>query len=280
LKLHQLALESEKRILAKKYFSGFNIIMVILTHTQNNKYSEFRGADNTKRKPHLINSAFIKHQLHEKRIDEFFWTNVETPHEKFSPLALLGAVAGVVIPVLSFGKKQHPQIKLNSIKNIFKSSNIHYGSTEIVTVGCSSAIGGLIGGLLDRKEPKKLDKIQEATFQLMNISFPAILVGKAVDLCSKTKKLNNPAVKVFASTIGMFMGAYAAVKLANQVDNKLFDKYNLEPDRKFKKKDFIIHLDDLIGTMVLAKVPFVDKIGLEKLLPAIYTWSGFNVGEK
>lgn len=246
-----------------------------------NKYSPFRGFnDSSDQKSHGWGSAHIQHQLHEKKIDEFFWTNIEAPHKRVSALALAGSAIGVLAPILAIAKKKNPGIKLNSLKNIYQATKIKYELKEILTVGYGGLFGGLIGGLADRKEPNKLDKIQEGTFQFLNISCPTILVAKTVDICEKHKKLNKNPVKLLGSAAAMFAGINIAVFAANKIDNKLFDKYNVEPDRKFKKKDFVVHIDDLVGSLVLAKLPIANKLHPEKILPLIFAWSGFSVGEK
>lgn len=228
---------------------------------------------------HRANSSFIKHQLHEKKVDEFFWTDLEAPPKRFSPLALIGSIAGVLTPVLLIGHKKNPKIKLDSLKNIYQSTNFSYELPEILKVGCGGVIGGLIGGLLDKKEKGKLNKIEEATYQIMNITFPAVLVSGGIKLCEQNKITNKSPIKLLSSAIGMIIGVNAAVKASNKLDDVYFDKYNIDLDRKFKKKDLIVHVDDLIGSLVLAKIPLADKIHAEKLLPLIFTWSGFHVGE-
>lgn len=235
---------------------------------------------NLKDKKHKVyNSSYIKHKVHENKIDEFFWTDVEAPHERISFHAAIGATLGVIIPTLLISKKQRPKVKIDSFKNFLKRMDIEYGVKEILAVGLSGAAGGLIGGLLDRKEKRKLDKIQEATFQFMNISIPSVLVSKIIKLCEKSPKLNKTLPKILFSVVGITTGAFAAVKLANEVDRKIFDKYNMEPDRKFKAQDFVIHVDDIFGAMVLAKVPFVEKLHVNKILPIVFAWSGFHIGE-
>lgn len=235
------------------------------------------GFGNTK--THHWNSTYIKQQMHENKIDKFFWTDVEAPHKRTSWLALGGSFLGVMLPVLAFAKKQKPGIKLNSFKGLKEAINIKYGLNEILATGLGGAFGGLLGGLVDRKEKRKLDKIEEATFQVMNISLPAILVSKSTDFCQKTKGLNNNFVKLVASAASIFAGAHIAVAISNKIDGVLFDKYNKDPDRKLKKKDFIVHVDDVFGALLLAKIPFADKLHAEKILPLIYTWSGYHVGE-
>lgn len=226
-----------------------------------------------------LNYAFIKQQIHEQKIDEFFHTDIESTRNRRSRLALGGAVLGVAAPLLAIAKKQNPKLKLNSREIYKKAINIEYGLKELLTVGVGGVIGGLAGGLLDKKESDKLNKIEEASFQVMNISFPAILVSSATKACSKVKALNNIPAKIVTSGLGIFLGANAAVMASNKLDDKFFDKYNKDPERKFRKKDFIVHIDDVLGTFVLAKFPFAEKLHVGKILPLIYTWSGYHVGE-
>lgn len=251
----------------------------IITPSQH-KYYTFSGFGTLeKNQTHHLNSAYIKQQMHENKIDEFFWTNTDAPKKKFSYLAMLGSIAGVVTPLIILGKKQNPTLKLNSLKNIFKVMNIKYELKQILSVGIGGALGGLIGGLADRNEGEKLDKIEEATFQLMNITFPAVLINSSLKFCEKNKHLNKSFIKLSASALAMVIGAGTAVELSNKIDDKFFDKYNKDPERKFKKKDIIVHFDDLIGALVLAKIPFAEKLHAEKILPLVFAWSGYHVGE-
>lgn len=246
-----------------------------------NENSSFNKADLPTRhkKYQHLNSAYIKQTIHDNKIDEFFWTDVEAPPKRASALALLGSFVGVFSPVLLFAKKQHPELKLNSLKNLWKTLNIEYGLKEILITGCGGVLGGLAGGLADRKEGRKLDKIEEATFQLMNITFPAFLVAGAMKMCEKVKPLNNIPSKILFSTGSILAGAALAVNFSNKLDDKFFDKYLPDGERKFKKKDFVVHVDDFLGTLILAKIPFADKLHINKILPLIYTWSGYHVGE-
>lgn len=228
---------------------------------------------------HYLNSGYIKQKIHEEKIDEFFWTDVEAPHKRTSPLAVLGAIVGAFAPVLFFAKKQGKPLKLNSLKNIGNVLNIDYKLKEIIIVGAGGVIGGLAGGLLDKKEKHKLEKIEEGAFQMMNVTFPALLVSGSMKLCEKVKFLNNAPSKIIASIASILIGANAAVALSNKTDNIFFDKYNHDPDRKLKPKDFVIHVDDFIGTLILAKFPLADKLHMNKILPFVYAWSGYHVGE-
>lgn len=223
--------------------------------------------------------SFIRQQIHENKIDEFFLTDVDAPKKRKSMLALIGSFLGVAIPLVIYAKKQKPELKLDSFKNFGKFIDIDYGIKEILATGLGGVAGGLLGGLADRKEQHKLDKIEEATFQFMNISFPSILTDASLKMCAKNKYLNNAAAKGAFILASIVIGVGSAVKGANIIDGKLFDIYNHDADRKFHKKDLIVHVDDLFGTLVLAKIPLADKLHFNKILPLIYTWSGYSVGE-
>lgn len=226
-----------------------------------------------------VNLPYLKQKAHEKHVDEFFLTDTEAPAKRHSNLALLGSIIGVLTPMILIAKKQNSGLKLNFLEKTKKLFSIHYKLPQILAVGIGGAIGGLVGGLADKKEKGKLKKIEEATYQLMNIAFPAILVDMAIKTCEKHKKLNNIPTKIIGSLLGIFVGAGIAVKIANKTDDAFFDKYNKDPERKFKKKDLIVHVDDLIGTLVLTKLPLADKLHADKLLPLIYGWCGYHVGD-
>lgn len=223
--------------------------------------------------------SFVRQQLHEKKIDEFFLTDVDAPQKRKSIFAVIGAFLGVAIPLAICAKKQKPELKLDSFKNFGKFIDIDYGIKEILATGLGGVVGGLLGGLADRKEPRKLDKIEEATFQIMNITFPSVLTDASLKLCAKNKYLNNALAKGAFILASIFVGVGSAVKGANMIDDKFFDIYCHDTDRKFHKKDLIVHIDDLFGTLVLAKVPLADKLHFNKILPLVYTWSGYSVGE-
>lgn len=253
-----------------------------------NKYS-FSGAyDKFNTQPEQDNNEhahlpFLKQQLHDMQIDKFFWTDFEAPKKRQSLLAAIGAIFGVIVPTLLFAKHQNPAIKFADLKklgqNLKAAINIHYELPQILGVGLGGVLGGLVGGLADRKETKKIDKLEEASFQVMNVSFPSLLVGGGMKLCEKYEKLNKPIVKILIPIVGILTGVNLAVLGANKLDDKFFDKHLLDGERKFKKKDLIVHVDDLFGTLVLAKIPGADKLHINKILPAIFAWSGYHVGE-
>lgn len=246
-----------------------------LSHKEDPRYNDVDLSNRPKH--HYMNSSYVKQKIHERKIDEFFRTDTQAPHKRTSVLAVLGSVSAVLASTLYFAKKQNPSLNLNSIKNIFKAANFHYGQREVFTISTAGVLGGLAGGLFDRKEKHKLKKIEEATFQITNVALTSTLVNQSAKLCEKVKVLNNPVAKIASSILGIGVGAYTAVAISNKLDDKFFDKYNHDPERILKHKDFVVHLDDFLGALILAKIPFVDK--LNRVLPLIYTWSGYHVGE-
>lgn len=262
--------------------------MNIVINSINNKntflgaYEQFDTHIEQHEKPHA-NLPFIKQQMHDMRIDKFFWTDFEAPDKRKSVLAGVGSVVGVIVPTLLFAKKQKPDIKFNEFKtlgkNLIKAIDIEYELPQILCVGLGGVLGGLAGGLLDRKERNKINKLEEASYQIMNISFPALLVGYGIKMCEKHKSINKPIFKALVPIIGILAGVNLAVAASNKLDDVFFDKYLSDGEREFKKKDLIVHVDDLFGTLLLAKIPGIEKLHINKILPAIFAWSGYHVGE-
>lgn len=219
--------------------------------------------------------AIIKQKEQENRVDEFFGTHKDATCGKTSALAALGAILGTAIPAILIAKKQKPNLKADSFKNILKHLDINYDFKEIVTVGLSGLFGGLVGGLADRHEKNKLKKLEEGTFQTMNLIIPTFLVSKSMELCESKKSLNKPLAKAAFTLGSVLIGVNMAVTLSNMIDKKVFNKYECNPDRKFRGRDLVVHVDDLISALAIAKVPYVNTI-----LPAVFAWNGQDVGNK
>lgn len=254
--------------------------MNVLNVSQKNEYPTFKSfeAVSDMQQNHL-DSAYIKQKIHDQRIDQFFWTDVEAPHKRVSPLAIIGSIAGVLAPVLFFAKKQKPELKIDSLKNLVNIIDIKYELPQILGVGLGGVLGGLTGGLLDRQEKHKIEKLEEASYQVMNVAFPAILVDSGIKLCEKFKPLNKTFIKMLVPVFSIFIGANMAVTSSNKLDDMFFDKHLDDGQRKFKKKDLIVHVDDVFGSLMLAKIPLAEKLHVNKILPAIFAWSGYHVGE-
>ena len=110
----------------------------------------------------------------------------------------------------------------------------------------------------------------------MNATVPTMLVGGAMELIKDNEKYkNSKPVKVAAIVTGLIAG----MPLAAFISNIINDPKDKEPDRKLTLKDSIINMDDALGALVVAKIPVVDKLHLEKIMPAIFAWCGYRAGE-
>ena len=108
-------------------------------------------------------------------------------------------------------------------------------------------------------------------------STPMLLVDNAIKGCekSKSKLINNNISKLGASAIGVYIGSNFALWVSNKLRH---EKENQKPKRQLKLVDMIANLDDLVAMMVLARIPFADRIHIERALPFIYSFCGFRSG--
>lgn len=174
-----------------------------------------------------------------------------------------GAVVGTIVPTLLFAKKQNT--------SIFK---MKYGFKEMFALSASSIGCGLASGVIfDKKEYRK-QKVHEGVFQLMNSTFPMVLTAGVYSLSDKIKPLQKRAFKIGATVLALFGGMQLAAKLSNIIN----DPYDKVPDRKLTMKDSVANIDDAIGVLVLSRVPFAQKLQVEKILPAIYSLCGYRAG--
>ena len=90
--------------------------------------------------------------------------------------------------------------------------------------------------------------------------------------------LVNRLVKVFAPILGVGIGMPLAQHFANLFDKKVLNKNNpnYKPQAKLQLKDYIVHIDDILSIMVISKIPFVNKIHADKILPLIYAYNGYE----
>ena len=191
----------------------------------------------------------------------------EHKHTKDKALAAIGAVAGVTVPLLSFMKAQ-------KIKNPFK---VQYKVQHMLTMAACGNIGGILLSSIGKTKSDQLKKWKEGAFQMILTSCPMLLVDGAIKLCEKSKnpKINNNFMKIVGSVIGVAIGSNAAVA----VSNKLRDEHEAKnPKRELKLTDMIANLDDAVAICVLAKIPFADKIHIERALPFIYSFCGYRSG--
>lgn len=175
----------------------------------------------------------------------------------------IGAAAGASLAVATLARKQNKGFL-----------TMDYGLKEMLTVGLSAISGGVLGGVLTSNPKKHERKLDEGIFQYSMVALPGVAVSGAMLACEKIKPLNNAPSKIAATALALAGGMEIAVDVANFVS----DIDNNEPDRKLKFKDAIASVDDLIGILLLAKVKFVKKMKLDKLLPLVYSFCGYKAG--
>jgi len=181
--------------------------------------------------------------------------------------ALIGATAGTAIPLARIMKKQN-------VKNLF---DIKYGVKEMLTIAAGGNLGGILLSSIGEKKRDKIKKWKEGAFQMTLTAAPMLIVDNIIKYCEKSKnpKINNNLTKIAASVAGVTIGSHAAIALFNGLRS---DKEAHKPKRELKLIDMVANLDDAVAVCVLAKVPFADKIHVERILPFIYTFCGYRSG--
>lgn len=209
----------------------------------------------------------------------------ETP-KKFNFPVLLTTITGTILPILVIRKYQGRSINNVALKymgfkakakEILKSFDIEYGLKEMLFTGFGSIAGGLSGGLIFNKDEDKKCKIKESVFQAGNIVIPTSIVAGLLKLTEKCKNPKAILPKIAAVIAGIGLGMPLAAVISNKINNTIMDK-DTPCKRKLRVKDCFVHVDDLVGALVLAKIPFADKLHVEQLLPILYGMCGYEVG--
>ncbi len=177
----------------------------------------------------------------------------------------VGAVIGTAIPMAIMMKKR-------GIKNPLK---LKYDVKDMVILSASSVAGGVGLAAIGESKTENKNRLREGVFQFLNAAVPTWLVGGMLRLCETSKHYNNTLSKVGAIAGALLFGMYGAA----EVSNRIFDPNDLHPDRNLKLSDCIVNADDAIGALVLAKFPLIEKLHLEKALPAIYALCGYRAGK-
>jgi len=214
----------------------------------------------------------------------------EQGNSKNNNSAVIAVTAiGTIIPLMIIRKYQGKSLNKELLKGMdfkskskeyLKSLNIEYELNEMLLMGFGSIFGGLLGGLAATKNENKdkKAKIKEAVFQFSNIAIPTSIVAGLLEL-SKKHNYTGILPKVASAIIGIGAGMPIAAEFSNKINNEYLDKDN-PMKRKLRIKDCFVHVDDLIGVLVLSKIPLADKLHIEKVLPVLYGICGFEAGTK
>ena len=188
---------------------------------------------------------------------------VESNGDKIKAAA--GALIGTVVPMAMMMKNQ-------KIKNPLK---LQYGLKEMLILSATSIVGGVFTGMIGADNQSKLNKSKEGVFQFMNAAIPTWLGAATLRWCETTKGMNNNLAKITATAATILVGMQGAAS----VSNIICDPKDEHPDRKLTFLDSLSNIDDLVGVLVLAKFPIVEKLHVDKLLPAIYAFCGYRAGK-
>ena len=183
---------------------------------------------------------------------------------KPSVKSIIGAVGGTVIPLAIMMKQKQ-------IKNPFK---MEYGLQDMLVLSATSVGGGVAAGMIGEDKHTQKSQLKEGVFQFLNASIPTWIIGGVLKLPETSHKFNNAPTKIFSVIGGLVVGMFGAA----HVSNLIFDPKDKEPDRKLTFKDCIVNADDVLGALVLAKFPLIEKLHLDKFLPAIYAYCGIRAG--
>ncbi len=209
-------------------------------------------------------------------------TNIpQTPvgeQKKFNKkkLAVLGASIGAV------GLTTAGIIYKASKGQGFKFSQFHYNDKQLITIGASAVLGGLIGGAaVDDKKNMKY-KYKEALHQFFgNIVAPIAVLTVASKGLGATKilekmkpltgKLVESAVTVGSLVVGMHLGN----GLVSKVTDKIF---NEKDTHKIKIEDYSVHADDLcMAISHIGKGSVISRLAAH-CLPFAFLLSGYKTG--
>lgn len=204
---------------------------------------------------------------------EFLPSSIPIPSKKKLTISSIVAT-GTLFSMVLLAKHQKKGLKFNSFKNIKEIFKLKYGVKEMTLVSGASIASGVAAGIYVDKFHNKTHKIKEGVFQFLNATLPTAIVGVIVNGLEKSKKFNNTPAKIAGIGTGLIGGMPVAACIANTIN----DPNDLEPDRKIGFKDILVNMDDALGALVLAKIPIVEKIHAERLLPAVFAWCGYRAG--
>ena len=186
---------------------------------------------------------------------------------KDNVLAFIGSVSGVGLVLGAMMKRQ-------KIKNPMK---LNYRVQEMLAMAGCADLGGILLSSIGTNSTERRKKWTEGAFQFALTSTPLIFVDTILKQCGKSSKriINNNITKIAASVAGVYTGSHLALWVANKLRKQSPSK---QPQRELKLIDMIANFDDAVAIMVLAKIPFADKIQIKRLLPFIYSFCGFRSG--
>lgn len=227
-----------------------------------------------------------------------FYQNIENINcQKVTPkkqeinkkMVLGTAFLGATLPVVALNLKRG---RGRAFINAFKNSPIKDkmkagldifeidGFKGIFASNTGAIVGGLGAGVVmsDNKEEKSA-KYKEGAFEFLNCMIPTCFAAAGEFIGSKTGKFKSKPAKAATIAASVAGGMFVANKTSNKLNEKVFDKdKENKTKRDFKITDCLVHIDDMIDLLIIAKVPFAKKFHADKILPLLYTRSGYEAG--
>jgi hypothetical protein len=145
----------------------------------------------------------------------------------------------------------------------------------MVIMSGSAIAGGVAAGMIGDTKKARKNKFKEGVFQFMNSTVPTWIASGVLKISEGSHHFNNIPSKIGSVILALAVGMYGTAT----VSNLIFDPKDKEPDRKLTMKDCLANIDDAIGVFVLAKIPVIEKLHLEKALPAIFGYCGYRAGK-
>lgn len=205
--------------------------------------------------------------------------------------ALLGGILPVVASNVMKGRFQimsealkdplmKAKDKFKAVYNMFEIEN--FG--EILASTTGAIAGGVASGVfLDKNPENREEKYREGVFEFLNNMTPTTLVAAGEYYSRKTGKFTSAPARAALIAGSVASGMFIANKTSNKINEKIFDKDKDKKEEKhckrnFKPQDCLVHMDDILGLLVLAKIPLAKVIQADKILPFLYAKSGYEAG--
>jgi hypothetical protein len=216
------------------------------------------------------------------------------PERKTSMPVAIGSLIGTLLPMILLASRQGKFKDAKGLSKVLAPFMVDYGVKEIIGLGGSAVLGGLLGGVIHDKGEDTWAKVKEGNYQFItNITMPVLFcefykrmvkkLGKQfpkVGFLSSEKMLTKITRSTLVGLIGVVSGVTTGAFLSNQL-NKRIHKDEIPP-RKIHAKDFLIQVDDMIAgfTVTGALENVAILCHLDKVLPLVYFLSGLETGNE
>lgn len=189
--------------------------------------------------------------------------NTKKDYKKYF-LPLVGSSLGVAAGMLATKNvdlRSKSRILHELVHLLAMAGGANFGAVALTSIG---------------KKPEVIKKkLKEASFQMMNITIPMLMVSGANAICNKTIGKTKPVIRILASLAALALGAATATKITNETQPLG------EAKRKYTIKDSVANIDELIATFNIGFEDQADLLKLDtRLMPFIYAYCGMRAGAK